>query len=80
MFQRTRSPAVDSAHEAEVRSALEAVLLDGETPDPRPGVLVVLVSELGQAQKVITSDGVPPKTVKKRAADIAERNWVTDAV
>ena len=35
--------------EAEVRSTLEAVLLDGETPDPRTGVLVALLNELGQA-------------------------------
>jgi hypothetical protein len=67
VFKRTRWPAADSAHEAEVRSSLEAVLLDGEAPDPRSGVLVALLNELGQAHRVIARDGVSPKTVKTRA-------------
>lgn len=80
VFERTRWPAVDSTHEAEVRVSLEAVLLDGETPDARTGVLVALLDVIGQAHKVITRDGVSPKTVKKRAAEIAEGSWATDAV
>lgn len=56
------------------------MLLDGETPDPRTGVLVALLDELGQAHKVITRDGPAPKTVTQRAAKIAEGNWATDAV
>ena len=51
-----------------------------ETPDPRTGVLVALLNEIGQAHKVITSDDVSPKTVKKRGADIADGSWATDAV
>ena len=80
VFNRTRWPAVDSAHEAEVRSTLDAVLLDGQTPDARTGVLIALPSELGHAHKIITRDGVSAKTVKRCAADIAEGSWATDAV
>ena len=80
VFERTRWPAVDSAHEADVRSTLDAVLIDGETPDTRTGVLVALLNELGQAHKIIARDGVSPKTVKQRSAEIAERSWAPDAV
>ena len=46
----------------------------------RLGVLVALLDVIGQAHKVITRDGVSPKTVKKRSAEIAEGSWATDAV
>lgn len=80
VFRRTRWRAVDSTRDADVRSTLHALLLDGGMPDPSTGVLVALLDELGQAHKVITRDHGAPKTVRQRAAETAEGNWATDAV
>ena len=80
VFERTRWPSVDAAHETEVRRALSAALVDGRTPDPRTGVLIALLRELGQAHKVVPHEGMSDAEVKKRAAEIAEGGWATDAV
>ena len=81
VFERSRWPAADARHEAEVRRKLQSVLVVGETPDGRTAVLVALLKVLNQAHKVVElQGGVTAKDVKKRAADIAKGDWAADAV
>ena len=80
VFERTRWPAVDASHEAEVREAIEAALFDGATPDGRTGVLIALLNEGKQTHRLFRRDGVGDDRVKARAAEIAEGGWASEAV
>ena len=77
IFPTTRWPAVDSAHETEVRARLAAVLLDGAAPAPREAALLAL------AQGTLLVRGLVPKDrraeAEARAKQLAESDWASDA-
>lgn len=80
LFPRTRWPAVDSSHEAEVRRNLALVLVQGAEPDERTGALIALLHAIDKAHKVVDHAGMPAREVKKRAKRISEGAWAAKAV
>ncbi len=78
IFPVTRWPAADSAHEQVLRGQLSAVLLRGADPDARNAALVGLLSAVDAAHKVIRSSD--RRAVRRRAKQIRENQWATDAV
>jgi hypothetical protein len=80
LFPRTRWPAVDSSHEADVRRQLGDALVRGVQPAERIAALIALLSALGIAHKVVDREGAPAGEVKKRAKAIAEGDWAAKAV
>ncbi|MBJ7357645.1 MAG: GPP34 family phosphoprotein [Nocardioides sp.] len=80
MLPRTRWPAVNSNHEAEVRRTLTSVLVQGTTPDPRTGALVAVLAAVDRVHKVVDHDGMSRREVKRRAAEIAEGAWAASGV
>jgi len=84
LFPRTRWPATDSAHEDDVRRELTAVLVAGETPEPRTATLVSLLSAIDHAHEVVDPGEAGARAVRRRAKEIAEGEWaaagVADAV
>ena len=71
---------VDSAHEEGVRRRLSDALVRGLTPDQRTAALVALLHAVGRAHKVVPLEGLPARTVKARAKEIAEGAWAAKAV
>ncbi|RMI08729.1 GOLPH3/VPS74 family protein [Cellulomonas triticagri] len=80
LFPRTRWLAADTAHEAEVRRALTAVLVQGLQPDARTGALVALLSSVDKAPSAVDLGGVPAREVRRRAKEVAEGSWAAKAV
>ena len=74
----SRWPAVDSAHERRLIEQLAAVLLRGTVPEPRTAALAGLLSAVDAAHKVV--DAPDKKAVRRRAKEIRESQWATDAV
>jgi hypothetical protein len=77
LFPRSTWPALDSAHENEVRSRLDAVLVRGEEPDAHIGGLVALLDAINAVHKVVDGD---KKALRARAKEVAEGAWAGDAV
>jgi hypothetical protein len=80
LFPTTRWPAVDSSHEVGVRHALADALLRGVDPDERTAALVSLLHALDLVHRVLDTEGVPARDVKKRARQVAEGDWAAKAV
>lgn len=80
LFPTTTWPAADSRHEADVRRALEAVLVQGRDPDPRTGAIVALLAAVDRAHKVVDRAGLPAGQVRKRAKQVSEGAWAAKAV
>ncbi len=80
LFPRTSWPAADTAHEADVRRRLTAVLVQGTEPDPRTGALVALLQAVDKAPSAVDHDGVPARDVRRRAKQVAEGAWAAKAV
>ena len=80
MLPRTRWPAADTSHEAEVRAALTSVLVQGTTPDGRTGALVAVLAAADQVHKVVDHDGMSRREVKRRAKEVADGAWAATAV
>ena len=80
LFPRTRWPAVNSHHEAEVRRQLGDALIRGVQPGERIAALIALLSALDLAQKVVDREGLSAGDVKRRAKAIAEGDWAAKAV
>jgi len=80
LFPRTRWPAVESSHEADVRRQLGDALVRGVQPGERIAALIALLSALGLAHKVVDREGRSAGEVKKRAKAIAEGDWAAKAV
>jgi hypothetical protein len=80
LFPRTRWPAVDTAHEQDVRRALAAVLVQGAQPDERTGALIALLSAIDRAHKIVDREGMSARDVRKRAKQISEGAWAAKAV
>lgn len=80
IFPRTVWPAVDVAHEREVRQALTAALVQGASPAPRTAALIALLHSVGHAHKVVPADGASTRDIKRRAKQLAEGDWAAKAV
>jgi hypothetical protein len=80
LFPRTRWPAADSTHEADVRRRLTAVLVSGAEPDQRTGALVARLSAIDKAHKVVDHQGMSARDVRTRAKHISEGAWAAKAV
>ncbi|WP_435742440.1 GOLPH3/VPS74 family protein [Nocardioides sp. SYSU DS0663] len=80
LFPRRRWPAVDSAHEEQVRRALRAALVEGAEPDDRTRALVALLHALGRAHRTIDHEGLSGSQVRRRAKELAEGEWAAAAV
>lgn len=76
----TRWPAADSAHEEEVRRRIQGVLLQGLEPDPHTGALIAILSALDVTHRVVDTQGVANREVRKRAKAVAEGEWAAKAV
>ncbi|MGH3316243.1 MAG: GOLPH3/VPS74 family protein [Nocardioidaceae bacterium] len=79
LFPTTRWPAVDSAHERQLRQALHDVLVVGVEPQPRIGAIVSLLYAINAVPKVVGSRE-NRRAVKARAKAIAEGAWAAAAV
>ena len=71
IFPTTAWPAVDSAHESEVRRGLHEVLVVGREPTPHEASLVALLSAVDAVPKVLPGTGVPNRELKARAKQVA---------
>ena len=80
VFNRTRWPAADAAHETALRRTLTAVLVKGEEPDARSSVIIACLQVLDQVHKVIEHPDTSDQQIKTRAAAVAEGGWATTAV
>lgn len=80
IFPTTRWPATDSEHEAAVRDDLHKVLIDGERPGERTAALIALLTTMDAVSKVLDISSGDSGEVKRRAKEIAEGNWVSDAM
>ena len=80
LFPTTRWPATDSEHEAGVRQALHRVLVDGERPAERSAALIALLTATDSVTKVLDVASADRDLVQRRAKEIAEGNWVSDAM
>lgn len=78
LFPTTRWKEADGRDEAEIRSRLRAVVVDGQEPDERTGALVSLVSALDLAPKLFPD--ADKRLVKKRAEEVREQQWGGQAV
>lgn len=80
VFPRTTWPAADLAHEQQVRQAIEAVLLQGLTPEPRTAALIALLHACDRVHRTIPHEGLSSREVKARAKRITEGDWAAKAV
>ena len=80
LFPRTRWPAADTVHEGEVRLRLTAVIVQGLTPDARTGALIALLGAIGNAHKVVDSQVMSGREIRRRAKEIGEGVWAAGAV
>lgn len=79
IFRMTTLPATDSRHEEEVRQRIRAVLVDGETPDPRTAALTALLSASG-ALPTLRPKLAWSGDVARRAKELERGNWGAEAV
>jgi Golgi phosphoprotein 3 GPP34 len=79
LFPSTRWPAVDSAHERQLRDGLHDVLVVGVEPRPRIGAIVSLLYAIKAVPKVVGSRE-NNRAVKARTKSIAEGAWAAAAV
>jgi len=80
LFPRTRWPAEDSSHEAEIRRKITQALIAGNTVDERTAALISLLSALGLVSNVVKVDALSGREVRKQAKAIADGNWASKAV
>ncbi|HEX6151477.1 GOLPH3/VPS74 family protein [Nocardioides sp.] len=79
LFPRTTWPAADARHEAEVRQRLQAALVEGREADPRTATLAALLAAVDRAHTVVDRGAVPARTIKKRAKELGEGQWASEA-
>lgn len=78
IFPTTSWPAIDTAHETQLRAELSEVLLAGRQPSERTAALVSLLAAVDRAAKVIAAED--RRAVKRRAKEIADGEWAGAAV
>lgn len=80
LFPRIRWPAVDSAHEEQIRAELIRALEHGQAEQQRTSALIALLSAMGAAHKVLSVPGLSAGQVRKRAKEMAQGDWAAEAV
>lgn len=78
IFPVTRWPAADPRHKQEKVDELRPILLENAEPNTHLAALVGLLSAVDAAHKVVAVND--RKAVKRRAKQIRESQWATDAV
>ncbi|MBA0124863.1 GPP34 family phosphoprotein [Haloechinothrix sp. YIM 98757] len=73
-----RWPAEEPHHEHAIRQRLHEVLVTGADPDERTAALIALLSAGGMISRVV--DKQHRKAAKRRAGEIAEGDWASEAV
>ena len=79
VFKSTRLPAADATYEAELRSRIRAVLVDGAPPDARTAAVTALLSASG-ALPSLRPQLAWSGEVYKRAKELESGNWGATAV
>ncbi len=72
-------PAADAAHEAALRSALWAVVVQGRGATDRESCLVALLHAVDQVPKQFATEGMTAKQLRARAAALSAGNVGGDA-
>lgn len=81
IFPSRSFPETDGRHEAELRSALDAVLLRDQDPDARTAALVSLLAAAEALPKLYPDlDRDARKALQARAAQVSEGEWAGAAV
>lgn len=82
IFPRKSWPAGSTDHEAAVRRALTAALVQGVSPDLRSGALIALLHALRSTHKVVDAKehDLKRRDLDRRAKEIADGSWGSDAV
>jgi hypothetical protein len=82
IFPSRTWPAQDACHEEEVRQLLIQVLVQQAAPDVRSAALIGLLHALRCEHKIIDTGRyhLSRRVLRTRAAEIAEGDWVSDAV
>ncbi|GAA1231228.1 GPP34 family phosphoprotein [Prauserella halophila] len=78
LFPVTRWPAADSRHEESLRAELHRVLVDDGEPDDRTAAVIALLVATKSVRHAFPTDDA--EVTRKRAEQIAEGNWGSDAV
>ncbi|GAB7052414.1 GOLPH3/VPS74 family protein [Catenuloplanes indicus] len=79
LFRTTRLPSVDTGHEAQLRAAIRAVLVDGAEPDARTAAITALLSGSGALPELrprLAWSG----DVHRRAKELEKGHWGASAV
>ncbi|WP_156753300.1 GOLPH3/VPS74 family protein [Actinokineospora pegani] len=79
LFKVNALPAQDTGHEAELRRAVRAVLVDGASPDTRTAAVIGLLSASG-ALPALRPALAWSGQVAKRAKELETGNWGAEAV
>lgn len=79
VFRRTKFPAADEQHEAQLRARIHRVLVDGETPDPRTAAIIGLLSASGAMPSLRPALPWTGQTVR-RAKELERGEWGPEAV
>lgn len=80
VFPRTRWPAADSAHEIDLRRALQRALVGGEEPDERIATVIAVLLAADVLIKVVDRGPLSKRDLRTRAEQIADAGWATEAV
>ena len=81
VLPRTTWPSRDDHRRSELQQAVTTTLALGTTPDERTRTVVALLWAVNLAQRAVTDDTrVPRRDLKRRAAELAEGDWVAKAV
>ncbi|MBB3664328.1 MULTISPECIES: GOLPH3/VPS74 family protein [Prauserella salsuginis group] len=78
LFPVTRWPAADCRHEEQLRTELHRVLVEEAEPDERTAAVVALLVATKSVRHAFPTDD--PQLTQKRAEQVAEGNWGSDAV
>lgn len=78
LFPVTRWPAADGRHEEQLRAELHRVLVEGGEPDDRTAAVIALLVATKSVGHAFPTDDA--KATRKRAEEVAEGNWGSDAV
>ncbi len=79
LFRTTAWPAADQAHETELRRKINAVLVDGEQPDPRVAAVIALLSASGAMPALRPPVPWTSQTIA-RAKELESGDWGAAAV
>jgi hypothetical protein len=82
VFPTRTWPAQDAQHEQQVRQLVTQALVQQTAPDGRTAALIALLHALRCEHKIIDPQPyhLSRRQLSARAAEIAERNWASEAV